>query len=606
MADLFYGKGITVASGFDLGAKAPLDHRIVVDTIADRDAHVTGNRAYEGMIVFVKEDQTTYQLVMQDQEDGPKALGWKVFGADAVDLSEYAKIQYVDQQIANAVTGGKLDLSAYAKVADVNTALAGKVDKVSGKSLIDDTEIERLKSVDNYDDTEVRGLIASKANADHVHSYNDLTDKPVIPSIEGLATETYVDGKVSDLVNGAPEAMDTLKELSDAIKAHQSVYDAYVQTVSDNLAKKVDKEEGKSLVADTDIAKIHEHANKEELDKIQVGDKAKWDAKADADHNHDDVYLKEVPAEYVTETELAAEGFLKQHQDISHLAVKADVDAALAKKAPLDHTHDFADLENAPDMELYAKVADEEAREKFSTDVLTVNALGGIPAGADLNNLTVREILAKLLYPYVAPVVSATGTPNGGTYEKGDNKEITNVRVSVTKKSERIAKVEVFDGSTSLGIKEGDEVASGGTFNFIVSVPVNSVNKQLTAKVTDASNKVVSVNTDAFNFVYPYYVGIVAEDAVIDEALVKGLEKKVEAKGNKTIAYTCDNQRMVFAYPKAYGALKTVIDPNNFDVTGTFTKQEVSITGLDGTAQAYYVYVNGASTVENFNMKFNY
>lgn len=48
MADLFYGKGITVASGFDLGAKAPLDHRIVVDTIADRDAHVTGNRAYEG------------------------------------------------------------------------------------------------------------------------------------------------------------------------------------------------------------------------------------------------------------------------------------------------------------------------------------------------------------------------------------------------------------------------------------------------------------------------------------------------------------------------------------------------------------------------------
>ena len=149
-------------------------------------------------------------------------------------------------------------------------------------------------------------------------------------------------------------------------------------------------------------------------------------------------------------------------------------------------------------------------------------------------------------------------------------------------------------------------MATGGSFNFAVTVPVNSVNKVLTAKVTDASNKVVSANTSAFNFVYPYYVGIVAEDAVIDEALVKGLEKKVEAKGNKTIAYTCDNQRMVFAYPKAYGALKTVIDPNNFDVTGTFTKQEVSITGLDGTAQAYYVYVNGASTVNDFNMKFNY
>lgn len=602
MADLFYGKGITVASGFDLGAKAPLDHRIVVDTIADRDAHVTGNRAYEGMIVFVKEDQTTYQLVMQTPEEGDPTLGWKVFGADAVDLSDYAKMDYVDQQIANAVTGGKLDLSAYAKVADVNAALDKKVDKVNGKSLIDDAEIARLADVKNYDDTEVRGLINGKADAGHVHSYNDLTDKPVIPSIEGLATETYVNGKVADLVASAPETLDTLKELANALGNDAD----FATTITTSIGNKVDKEEGKSLVADTDIAKIHEHANKEELDKIQVGDKAKWDAKADADHNHDGVYLKEVPAEYITETELAAEGFLKQHQDISHLAVKADVDAALAKKAPLDHTHDFADLENAPDMALYAKVADEEAREVFTTNVLTVNALGGIPAGADLNNLTVREILAKLLYPYVAPVVSVTGTPNGGTYEKGDNKEITNVRVSVTKKSERIAKVEVFDGSTSLGIKEGDEVASGGTFNFIVSVPVNSVNKQLTAKVTDASNKVVSANTDAFSFVYPYYVGVIAEDAVIDEALVKGLEKKVEAKENKTIAYTCDNQRMVFAYPKAYGALKTVIDPNNFDVTGTFTKQEISITGLDGTAQAYYVYVNGASTVNNFNMKFNY
>ena len=602
MADLFYGKGITVASGFDLGAKAPLDHRIVVDTIADRDAHVTGNRAYEGMIVFVKEDQTTYQLVMQTPKEGEPALGWKVFGADAVDLSEYAKMDYVDQQIANAVTGGKLDLSAYAKVADMNTELAKKVDKVDGKSLIDDAEIARLAQVDNYNDTEVRGLIAGKADANHVHSYNDLTDKPVIPSIEGLATTNYVDGKVADLVASAPETLDTLKELADALGNDAD----FATTITTSIGNKVDKEEGKSLVLDTEIAKIHEHTNKEELDKIEVGDKAKWDAKADADHNHDDVYLKEVPAEYITETELAAEGFLKEHQDISHLAVKTDVDAALAAKAPLEHTHDFADLENAPDMALYAKVADEEAREVFSTEILTVNALGGIAAGADLNGMTVREILAKLLYPYVAPTITVTGTPNGGVFEKGDDKEITNVRAVVTKKSEAITKVEVFNGSVSLGIKEGDEVKAGGTFNFPVTVSVPSTNVVLTAKVTDAANKTYTANTGAFNFVYPYYVGIVAEDAVIDEALVKGLEKKVEVKGSKTIAYTCDNQKMVFAYPKAYGNLKSVIDPNNFDVTGTFTKQEVSITGLDGSAQTYYVYVNGASTVNNFNMKFNY
>ena len=63
MADTFYGKGISVASGFDLGAKSPLDTRIVANTIAERDAHVTGNRAYEGMIVYVIEDETNYQYI---------------------------------------------------------------------------------------------------------------------------------------------------------------------------------------------------------------------------------------------------------------------------------------------------------------------------------------------------------------------------------------------------------------------------------------------------------------------------------------------------------------------------------------------------------------
>ena len=58
-----FGKGITVASGFDLGAKAPLDSRLTVKTIEERDAHVAGNRAYEGMLVFVEADKKTYQLI---------------------------------------------------------------------------------------------------------------------------------------------------------------------------------------------------------------------------------------------------------------------------------------------------------------------------------------------------------------------------------------------------------------------------------------------------------------------------------------------------------------------------------------------------------------
>lgn len=64
-----FGKGITVASGFDLGAKAPLDSRLTVKTIEERDAHVTGNRAYEGMLVYVEADNKTYQLINNTWEE---------------------------------------------------------------------------------------------------------------------------------------------------------------------------------------------------------------------------------------------------------------------------------------------------------------------------------------------------------------------------------------------------------------------------------------------------------------------------------------------------------------------------------------------------------
>lgn len=41
--------------------------------------------------------------------------------------------------------------------------ISGKVDKIKGKSLIADTEIERLKSVKNYDDTEIKSELTKKS-----------------------------------------------------------------------------------------------------------------------------------------------------------------------------------------------------------------------------------------------------------------------------------------------------------------------------------------------------------------------------------------------------------------------------------------------------------
>ena len=63
-------------------------------------------------------------------------------------------------------------------------------------------------------------------------------------------TKTYVDKKVTDLVNSAPEAMDTLGELAKAITDHQDVYEAYVDTVS----KKIGKKAGENGEGDPDVS----------------------------------------------------------------------------------------------------------------------------------------------------------------------------------------------------------------------------------------------------------------------------------------------------------------------------------------------------------------
>lgn len=53
--------GIKLASGFVLQKESPLDARDVVESISERDELVAINAAYEGILVYVKQDKTTYR-----------------------------------------------------------------------------------------------------------------------------------------------------------------------------------------------------------------------------------------------------------------------------------------------------------------------------------------------------------------------------------------------------------------------------------------------------------------------------------------------------------------------------------------------------------------
>ena len=249
----------------------------------------------------------------------------------------------------------------------------------------------------------------------------------------------------------------------------------------------------------------------------------------------------------------------------------------------------------------------------FETEMNTINALGGIGADVNLNGLTTHEVLKKLLYPYVdASVGNASASPNGGTYEKGETKTITQVSIAVTKKSEPITSVALYDGSgKQLDEKTGDAVKNGGTITFTgLSIPVSANGGKLTVKVTypDANGnaKTVSKETGAFTFISPYFYGVCGAAAEINADLVLGLTKDLTSKGTKTYSYTTNAQRMVIAYPSSYGKIKLVKDGNGLDNTGAFgNPTTVSVTSDLGVTEEYYVYANGV-TSGSAKMTFSY
>ena len=211
-----YGKGISLASGFDLGAKSPLDSRSIVNTIEERDAHVAGNRAYPGMKVYVLEEQKEYRYT---------GSGWKEL--DVVDLSTVHKhenkdvldgITAVDISNWNAksdFSGSYLDLSDLpeipSKVSDLNNDLTDKPTIPTNVSQLTNdlslaTENFVLNKIAEAELNQKEVDLSGYATKDDLTNYvtlnvmgSTLTDYVTFTDLEneGFTTQTYVDNQIA-------------------------------------------------------------------------------------------------------------------------------------------------------------------------------------------------------------------------------------------------------------------------------------------------------------------------------------------------------------------------------------------------------------------------
>ena len=311
-----FGKGIKVTSGFDLSAKGPLDNRTVVDTLAQRDAHITSGRGYEGLRVYVCNEKKEYlytgagwfesggltdeqalQLLeaythSRTEHASAETLDELIIKVDGLPTVEsfnsiietkaplvhthediYYNKEEVDKRIVDVVTDGQVDLSNYATVAD----------------------------------------LAKKAEADHTH---------VLAEVKEL----------EEILNNKADKKDTVSSEDLELKAPLD----HTHTISevDNLQNILDLK--------ANIASIY---NRTELNVKFADINTALSKKSPIDHDHDDYYyskeiMDEKLANILTDGELSLENYV----------TKSELVGDLAKKAEADHTHNTEEIIGIEDL----------------------------------------------------------------------------------------------------------------------------------------------------------------------------------------------------------------------------------------------------------------
>lgn len=90
------------------------------------------------------------------------------------------------------------------------------------------------------------------------------------------------------------------------------------------------------------------------------------------------------------------------------------------------------------------------------------------------------------------------------------------------------------------------------------------------------------------------YSGLVSTNAITEE-VIKGMTKTVSAKKTIKVSGPISEQYICFAAPAGW-TVSNIKDSNNFDVTSSYATSTVSVTGLDGQAVNYTVYLSGKMT----------
>lgn len=236
--------------------------------------------------------------------------------------------------------------------------------------------------------------------------------------------------------------------------------------------------------------------------------------------------------------------------------------------------------------------------DKFDRGDPTVVTVGGLSAGSVIKGKSTKDVLEEILFPYQKPTVSFSISPNTVTYSVGDVISTIKFAINTAKKSKDIQYIKIYDGSNLLTTIT-DNVANGGTFTYTYACNITT-NTTLKIEISDGIDVVSSSKN--ITFVYKSYYGFVADGISIDESVVKSLQSNI-LKTSKALNYngiTCDDSKIVYAYPQSQGLLSSILDNNGFDYIDSYNC--ISMT-INGTNYNVYVMADPVS-LDNYTQKF--
>lgn len=231
-------------------------------------------------------------------------------------------------------------------------------------------------------------------------------------------------------------------------------------------------------------------------------------------------------------------------------------------------------------------------------DTPIISAIGGLAAGTDISGKNVYEVLATIIYPYVAPSATiATNQAKFVAYDATLNSVV--VTATITKGKNDLNKVTFCDVEFSanelaaLTSKENVTVTRNGrNYTFTKTFNNLTTTKTYTATVTDGTKTATASAT--ITFIRPKQYGFVGE-----------ILTDLYDNNNKAATLTYDSNGAIkkaqYAYPSVYGDLTKITDGSGVtDYTDDFAKTNETRNGV-----VYNVYtLKSASVHSNFTYKF--